>query len=105
MGRGLCRSGEPGPSRRAEIKLPLPAAKFNWAPQLKPAESVASYVAWVKAYAAEQDLVVADYFTPLAMPDGAMKAELTLDGVHPNKAGYNTMEPITNAAIAKALGK
>ena len=87
------------------LATPTPAAKFNWAPQLKPAESIASYITWIKAYAAEQDLVLADYFTPMATPDGAMKQELTLDGVHPNKAGYAVMEPITNAAIAKALGR
>ena len=87
------------------LATPLPAQKFNWAPQLKPAESVASYVAWVKAYAAEQDLLVADYFTPLATPDGAMKAELTLDGIHPNKAGYDAIEPVTQAAIAKVLAR
>ena len=85
------------------LATPLPAAKFNWAPQLKPAESVASYVAWIKAYAAEQGLVLADYFTPLAMPDGAFKTELTLDGIHPNKAGYDVMEPVTSAAIAEVL--
>ncbi len=87
------------------LATPLPAAKFNWAPQLKPTESVASYVEWVKAYAAEQDLVVADYFTPLATPDGAMKAELTLDGIHPNKVGYDMIEPVTQAAIAKVLAR
>lgn len=87
------------------LATPLPAAKFNWRPDLKPAESVALYVAWIKTYAAEQDLIVADYYTPMAMPDGAMKPELTLDGIHPNKAGYSVMEPITTAAIAKALGK
>ena len=85
------------------LATPLPAAKFNWAPQLKPAESVASYVAWIRAYATEQGLVLADYFMPLAMPDGAFKTELTLDGIHPNKAGYDVMEPITNAAIAEVL--
>jgi lysophospholipase L1-like esterase len=87
------------------LATPTPAAKFNWAPQLKPAEAIASYIAWIKTYAAQQDLVLADYFTPMATPDGAMKPELTLDGVHPNKAGYNVMEPITQAAIAKALAR
>lgn len=62
-------------------------------------------MAWIKTYAAEQDLVVADDFTPLATPDGAMKPELTLDGAHPNKAGYDAIEPVTQAAIAKALSR
>lgn len=87
------------------LATPLPAGKFAWSPQLKPAETVAAYAAWVKTYAAEQDLIVADYFTPLVTPDLALKPELTFDGVHPNKKGFDVMEPITKAAIAKALGK
>lgn len=90
---------------RVILATPLPAAKFTWSPQLKPSQSVAAYVAWVKSYAAAQDLIVADYYTPMADPDGALKADLTFDGVHPNKAGYNLMEPITSAAIAEALGR
>jgi len=85
------------------LATPLPAAEFSWAPQLKPADAIARYVAWIKTYAAEQGLVLADYFTPLATPDGAMKPELTRDGVHPNKAGYDAIEPVTRAAIAKVL--
>ena len=87
------------------LATPLPAAEFSWAPQLKPADAIARYMAWIKTYAAKQDLVVADYFTPLATPDGAMKRELTLDGVHPNRSGYDVIEPVTQAAVAKALGR
>jgi hypothetical protein len=32
-----------------------------------------------------------------------MRPELSLDGVHPNKAGYRAMTPITDAAIKAAL--
>lgn len=87
------------------LATPLPAAKFNWKPELKPAESVAQYVAWIRRYGAEQGLIIADYYTPMATPDGAMKADLTLDGIHPNKAGYDVMEPIAGGAIAMALDK
>ena len=87
------------------LATPLPAANFTWAPQLQPGPTVIAYADWIRRYAAEQDLVLADYFPALATPDGAMKPELTLDGVHPNKAGYDTMEPITNAAIANVLAR
>lgn len=83
----------------------LPATVFNWAPQLKPAPEIARLNAWIRAYAAAKDIVLADYFPSMAMPDGAMRAELTLDGVHPNKAGYVTMAPITREAVAKALSR
>lgn len=88
---------------RVILATPLPAEKFNWAPQLKPVEAIDAYIAWIKSYAAEQGLVLADYYAPLATPAGAMKPELTLDGVHPNKAGYTLMEPVTQAAIAEVL--
>jgi len=83
----------------------LPAASFTWAPQLKPAPSIAKLNAWIQAYAAEQNLVVANYFPAMATPDGAMKPELTLDGVHPNKAGYAVMAPIARAAMKEALAR
>ncbi len=47
--------------------------------------------------------MLADYYAAMATPDGGLKPELTLDGVHPNKAGYAVMKPITQAAIAAAL--
>jgi len=87
------------------LATPLPAAKFNWAPQLNPTPSIAAYVAWIKSYTAAENLVVADYFTPLATPEGAMKPALTLDGIHPNKTGYDVIEHDTQAAIAKALAR
>jgi lysophospholipase L1-like esterase len=34
-----------------------------------------------------------------------LKAEYSNDGVHPNKAGYEVMEPLVEKAIAKVLSK
>ena len=87
------------------LATPLPAGKFTWAPQLKPGPQVAQYADWVRRYAAAQDLVLADYYPVLATPDGSLKPDLSPDGVHPNKAGYALMTPITQAAIAKALAR
>jgi lysophospholipase L1-like esterase len=50
-------------------------------------------------------MVYLDYFTPMADEKQGLKAELTYDGVHPNKAGYKVMEPLAEAAIASALKK
>ncbi len=85
------------------LATPLPADRFNWQPGQKPAEAVAALAAWVRRYAAEQNLVLADYYPVLATPEGALKPELGPDGVHPNKAGYALMKPILEAAIAEAL--
>lgn len=85
------------------LATPLPADKFTWAPQMKPAPTVIAYANWVRQYAAEQDLVLADYYPVLATPTGGLKPDLGPDGVHPNKAGYALMKPILEAAVAKAL--
>ena len=87
------------------LATPLPAAKFNWAPQMQPGPTVIAYAEWVRRYAVEQNIVLADYYPVLATPDGALKPELGPDGVHPNKVGYALMAPILDAAIAEALGQ
>jgi lysophospholipase L1-like esterase len=85
------------------LATPLPAAKFTWKPGLQPGPTVIAYASWVRRYAAEQNLILADYYPVLATPDGALKAELGPDGVHPNKAGYALMKPILETAITEAL--
>ena len=87
------------------LATPLPAANFTWAPQLKPGPQVIAYADWVRRYAAEQNLILADYYPVLATPEGALKPDLSPDGVHPNKAGYALMKPILEQAIAEALAR
>lgn len=83
-----------------------PAAKLFWNPALPPAPPrIAELNAWLKAYAAREGFIYADYHTPLSTPDGAMKPELTLDGVHPNAKGYDVIEPLARDAIRRALAK
>lgn len=88
---------------RVVLGTVLPAIGFSWAPAIQPAPSIAQLNAWIRAYAAEHRLVLADYYPALALPDGSMRPELSLDGVHPNKAGYRIMAPITLAALEAAL--
>ena len=44
-----------------------------------------------------------DYFTAMATPAGTLRPELNDDGLHPNKAGYEVMQPLAEKAIAAAL--
>ena len=85
------------------LATPLPAAKFTWKPDLKPGPTVIAYADWIRRYAAEQDIILADYYPVLATQEGALKPELGPDGVHPNKAGYALMKPILETAITDAL--
>jgi len=57
------------------------------------------------AYASANGHVFLDYFTPMATAAGTLKPELNDDGLHPNKAGYEVMAPLAEAAILQAVGK
>jgi acyl-CoA thioesterase-1 len=81
----------------------LPASNFPWHVGLEPAPKVRALNAWLKGYAAKNNFVYVDYYTPMANAEGGLKAELSPDGVHPNKAGYEIMTPLAEAGIAQAL--
>ena len=79
-----------------------PADHFPWRPGLATAPRIAALNAWMKDYAARTGATYADYWS--ALHDGdALRASLTYDGVHPNKAGYAVMAPVAEAAIRRAL--
>jgi lysophospholipase L1-like esterase len=90
---------------RVVLATGLPAASFSWAPEIKPSRQILALNQWIRSYAANHDVVLADYYPALVSENGSMRSELSLDGVHPNKAGYAVMAPITRAAIARALAR
>jgi lysophospholipase L1-like esterase len=81
-----------------------PTAGFTWKPDVKPT-NLRALNAWLKDYAAKEGLVFVDYVSVLQTPEGALKPEFTADGVHPNYKGFMAMEPLTRAALAKAMKK
>jgi acyl-CoA thioesterase-1 len=83
----------------------LPASDFHWHQGLAPAPKIKELNAWIKDYAAKNGFLYVDYYTNMADSEGGLKAELSPDGVHPNKAGYDLMAPLAEAAIAEALRK
>ncbi len=83
----------------------LPASEFHWHKGLEPAPKIKALNAWIKEYAAKNGLAYVDYYTSMANDQGGLKAELSPDGVHPNKAGYELMAPLAEAGIAEALKK
>ena len=81
-----------------------PITGLPWAPGVdNPRGRVAALNAWLTDLASERGLVHAAYFNVLADADGALRADLTRDGVHPGSRGYAAMRPVVDAAIAKAL--
>ena len=83
----------------------LPASDFHWHKGLEPAPKIKELNEWIKEYAAKNGFVFVDYYSPMANSEGGLKAELSPDGVHPNKAGYDLMAPLAEAGIAEALKK
>lgn len=82
----------------------LPASRFPWKPEARPAEEIRQWNTWLKGYAEQQGLVYLDYYSALVNADGGMKPELAFDqAVHPNSAGYALMQPLAEKAIAEAL--
>ena len=83
----------------------LPASDFRWHPGLEPAPKVKALNDWIKTYAGKNGYTYVDYYAGMVNGEGGMKAELSPDGVHPNKAGYEIMAPLAEAGIAEALKK
>jgi lysophospholipase L1-like esterase len=83
----------------------LPAGEFFWHQGLEPAPKIRALNARLAAWCKAEGIVWVNYYTPMADANGAMKPELSPDGVHPNAAGYAIMAPLAEAGIAKALGK
>lgn len=81
----------------------LPVFDYPWRKGLEPAQKIIILNKQIAIYARQKHLVLLDYFTPFVDERNGQKAALTLDGVHPNAAGYHIMAELTEAAIAKAL--
>jgi lysophospholipase L1-like esterase len=84
----------------------LPASRFPWKPEARPADEIREWNDWLKQYAQQQHLVYLDYYSALVDDEGGMKPDLAFDrAVHPNSAGYAIMQPLAEKAIAEALAK
>lgn len=81
----------------------LPAAAFPWAPHIEPIPEVLALNQKIKAYCTANDLIYVDYFSAMVDAENGLQATLTYDGVHPNKAGYEVMGPLVEAAIETVL--
>src|SRR5689334_11613611 len=71
-----------------------PAAAFPWRTVAEPVSKIRTLNEWIRAYAVQNGFGFADYTALLDTGAGAMKPALTYDGVHPNRAGYLTMEQV-----------
>ncbi|AMR34481.1 hypothetical protein A0256_08420 [Mucilaginibacter sp. PAMC 26640] len=83
----------------------LPAYAFPWHPGINPVPAIIQLNQLLKEYAQKNELTFIDYYIATVNVDKGFKKELTIDGVHPNLAGYKVMEPLVERAIAETLKK
>jgi len=81
----------------------LPVFDYPWKPGLKPYDRIIEINKWMKDYATTHGMLYLDFYSSMVDDRPGTKAEYSKDGVHPNMAGYKVMEPLVEAAIAKAL--
>lgn len=83
----------------------LPVYEYPWKPGLEPSGKIVRLNQMMQDYAAKNGCVYLDYFSAMADERNGLQAALGYDGVHPNKAGYEVMEPLAEKAIQRALKK
>jgi lysophospholipase L1-like esterase len=81
----------------------LPVYEYPWNKRIKAADSIVNLNEKIEAYAKARNYTLLDYWKPLVDERKGQRAELTVDGVHPNLAGYKIMKGVTDVAIKKAL--
>jgi lysophospholipase L1-like esterase len=82
-----------------------PTADFPWRQGLEPAAKIRRFNARLAAYAASRGATYADYWSPMAASDGSMQPQYSRDGLHPNVAGFQAMQPVAAAALEKAMAR
>lgn len=81
----------------------LPAYDYPWRPGLSPNVKIPALNKMIRAYAESKNFIYLDYFSKMKNEADGMIEAYGYDGVHPNKAGYQIMAPLTQEAIDKAL--
>lgn len=81
----------------------VPAARFPWRSDLEVVKPIGELNAWGAAHAQALGVTWVDYGPVLTDAAGAIKPGITYDGVHPNEAGYRTMEKVIEPLL-KARG-
>jgi lysophospholipase L1-like esterase len=76
-----------------------PASTFPWQPAMRPAQIIQHLNAWLQQYARETHSRYIDYYKVLNDGQGGLKANLSNDGVHPNRDGYAAMKKLAVEGI------
>ena len=87
----------------------LPTSSYHVAPNgvpqttQRPLARIQAINSWMKKYAAEHKHAYVDYYAAMIDAQGMLRAELSGDDLHPNKAGYDIMAPLVEQAITRVI--
>lgn len=87
------------------LSAEMPTNIYPWNPSIKPAEQIIELNKLYKALADKYKLTFVDTYSVLVDEQKGLKKALQQDPVHPNKAGYQVLEPLIQKAIGEALKK
>jgi len=77
----------------------LPAARYNWRPEIDPVPSIQALNVWIRSYARSHGITLVDYYAVLDDGHHALAAADSGDGVHPSPAGFAKMEAALTASL------
>ncbi|CAM2889311.1 SGNH/GDSL hydrolase family protein [Flavobacterium frigoris] len=81
----------------------LPANYFYWKPKEKPADTIIALNKNIEHYTESYNITYVDYYSVMVDDKKGLPLTYSNDGVHPNKAGYQVMEPLVEKAIQFTL--
>jgi lysophospholipase L1-like esterase len=83
----------------------LPAYAYTWVKDKQPNIDIPKLNSMIETYCNNSGHHYLDYFSAMVGDKNDLRNELTYDGVHPDKAGYQVMIPIVEKAILQVLGE
>ena len=81
----------------------LPALFFPWNSKIDPIEKIANLNKIIQKYARENQHFYLDYYSAMVDTNKGLVHTYSDDGMHPNKIGYEIMNPLVEEAIAEML--
>ena len=89
------------------VPLPIFPADMcppEWDPEQDMARTAAlgeQYAHWIRHYAADKQLPLADFRSPFLRPDGTVDRSLFQDGLHPTEEGHRRMADVLCRVLAE----
>ncbi len=81
----------------------LPVYDYPWKKGTYPSLKIEELNKTIKKYCKKHKLIYLNYYDSMVDQRKGLKKDLTEDGVHPNKKGYQVMEPLAKEAVLKTL--